>query len=74
MKVLKFKTNINCSNCVRSVSGFLDELKSIQQWHVDTEDPRKVLTVEGADIRSGEVIAAVEEAGFEITKMGMWKN
>ena len=26
MKEIKFKTNINCNNCVRAVSGFLDEV------------------------------------------------
>ncbi len=62
---LQFKTNINCSNCIRSVSGFLKEVDGIVHWEVDTNDPDKILTVEGA-VPADAVIAAVEEAGFDI--------
>ncbi|MFM9950144.1 MAG: heavy-metal-associated domain-containing protein [Saprospiraceae bacterium] len=64
---LQFKTNINCSNCVRSVSGFLKEVGGIVRWEVDTANPDKILTVEGA-VPADAVIAAVEEAGFDIEK------
>ena len=62
---LQFKTNINCSNCVRSVSGFLNDVGGIVRWEVDTANPDKILTVEGA-VPADAVIAAVEEAGFDI--------
>jgi len=71
---IKYKTNINCENCIRSVTNFLNEVKSIDNWHVDIENPQKVLTVEGTNIDSEEVQNAVEEAGFDLTRMGMWKN
>lgn len=64
-KTLQFKTNINCSNCVRSVSGFLNEVDGITRWEVDTANPEKILTVAGA-VPAEVVIAAVEEAGFDI--------
>ncbi|MCP3931437.1 MAG: heavy-metal-associated domain-containing protein [Bacteroidetes bacterium] len=66
MKTLKFKTNINCSNCVRSVSGFINDVKSIQHWEVDTENPDKILSVQGKEITEVEIIEAVEDAGFDI--------
>ena len=62
---LKFKTNINCGNCIRSVSGFLNELENIR-WEVDTTTPDKVLTVEGESLDEAEIIDAVESAGFEL--------
>jgi copper chaperone CopZ len=62
---LQFKTNINCSNCVRSVSGFLKAVDGIVRWEVDTDNPDKILTVEGT-VPADAVIAAVEEAGFDI--------
>lgn len=62
---LQFKTNINCSNCVRSVSGFLKEVGGIVHWEVDTGNPDKILTIEGTALADA-VIAAVEEAGFDI--------
>jgi copper chaperone CopZ len=61
----EFKTNINCGSCVRSVTGFLDDVPGVTIWRVNTEDPRKILSVEG-DADSAAVIAAVEDAGFDI--------
>ena len=70
-KELKFKTSINCSNCVRSVTGFLDDVKGIDKWNVDTDHPEKILTVEGVDIlQKSAVIEAVEDAGFDIQIIG----
>ena len=66
MTKLKFKTNINCGNCVRSVSGFISEVNNIKAWVVDTDDPEKILTVEGEDLKQEAIIEAVEEAGFDI--------
>lgn len=68
MTTLQFKTNINCGNCVRTVTGFLNEVEGIEKWEVDTNHPNKILTVNGA-IAKEEVIAAVEEAGFDIEAM-----
>lgn len=67
MSELKFKTTINCNNCVRSVSGFLNEDKNIQHWEVDINNPDKILTVKGEHITAKEVVDLVEEAGFDIT-------
>jgi copper chaperone len=65
-KQLQFKTNINCGNCVRSVTGFLNDVDAIEKWEVDTANPDKILTVEGEDLDPDAVIEAVEEAGFDI--------
>ena len=65
MEKLQFKTNINCSNCIRTVTGFLNDLKVIERWEVDTQNPAKILTVEGA-VEAATVIEAVEDAGFDI--------
>jgi len=62
---LQFKTNINCGNCVRSVTNFLNDVPSIETWQVDTDNPEKILTVEGEDVTAEAVIEAVEEAGFD---------
>ena len=66
---LKFKTNINCGNCVKSVSGFINEVKSIEAWSVDTDIPEKILTVDGENITASSIIEVVEEAGFDIELM-----
>lgn len=65
METLKFKTNINCGSCIRSVTGFIEDVKGIDHWEVDTDNPDKILTVKGA-VTTKEVIDAVEDAGFDI--------
>ena len=67
MKKVEFKTNINCNNCIRSVTPFLNQVDTIEMWKVDTENPDKILTVElDEDGTEEEVRNAVTEAGFEI--------
>jgi copper chaperone len=66
MKSIQFKTNINCGNCVKSVSGFLNDVNNVQKWEVDTSVSDKILTVNGDDVVVEEVIEAVEDAGFDI--------
>lgn len=61
----QFKTNINCGNCIRSVTSFLDQVPGLDRWRVDTDDPRKVLYTWGK-ATPADIIAAVDEAGFDI--------
>ena len=65
-KELKFKTNINCNNCIRSVTGFLNDVKEIEHWEVDIDNPNKILTVVGEFVTPEKIVEAVEEAGFDI--------
>lgn len=64
MTTYKFKTNINCGSCIRSVTPFLNELDSVEEWSVDTEDPSKVLTVESEENNASEILKAISESGF----------
>lgn len=68
MTTLKFETNINCGNCVRSVTGFLNDVEGIESWEVDTSAREKWLTVQGS-ATAAAVMEAVEDAGFEIKKV-----
>ncbi len=65
-KILKFKTNINCGGCVAKVSPFLNEVKDIRHWEVDTANKDKILTVQVEGITEENVMKKVQEAGFNI--------
>jgi copper chaperone len=65
MKTYKFKTNINCGGCIKTVTPYLNQLKDVE-WNVDTDDKRKVLEVKSDSISEQEVIDKVTEAGYEI--------
>ena len=66
MKTVKYKTNINCGGCIKSVTPFLNELDNVDTWKVDIENPDKILQVELDDDNEVLVIDAVKKAGFEI--------
>ncbi len=61
----QFKTNINCGNCVRTVTNFLNDVEGIEQWKVDTDNPDKILTVTGV-ASTATIVEAIEDAGFDI--------
>jgi copper chaperone CopZ len=62
----QFKTNINCSNCVRAVTNFLNDVPGITKWSVDTDNPEKILTVEGS-AKQEDIEEAIDDAGFDIS-------
>lgn len=65
-KTLKFKTNINCRECVVKVTPFLNEAEGICHWDVDTTTKDKILNVHSEGISEQEVMKKVQEAGFKI--------
>ncbi|MFY0686620.1 MAG: heavy-metal-associated domain-containing protein [Cyclobacteriaceae bacterium] len=70
MKKLTYKTNINCGGCIQSVTPFLNEVDDIDSWKVDTDNPDKILTIEGEeDLSSKEIIDTVIKAGFMIEEI-----
>lgn len=62
---LNFKTTINCGNCVRTVTPFLNELEGVKSWKVDTENPDKILTVEVENVSPELIIETIEDLGFD---------
>ena len=68
MTTLKFKTNINCASCIKSIGPFLNEIPNIS-WSVDTGVSDKILTIEGEDPDRNKIILTVEDAGFEIEEL-----
>jgi len=63
MTTQRFKTTINCANCLRAVTPALNAEPAIASWQVDTTTPDKVLTV-ATTLTPAQVQALVEEAGF----------
>lgn len=67
METIKFKTNINCAACVAKVTPVLNENTSVEKWEVDTQNPDKILTVEGENISQQELIQSLEKIGYKAT-------
>jgi len=71
MKTVRYKTNINCEGCLKSVSPFLNQLDNIDTWKVDIENPEKILEVNLEDEDTATVTDAVKKAGFEIEEINL---
>jgi copper chaperone len=61
---LKFKTNINCGNCIKAVTPFMEAERAIEEWNVDTSVPEKILTVKGENINAGLIVDTLANAGY----------
>jgi copper chaperone len=64
MATQRFKTTINCANCLRAVTPALNAEPAITAWQVDTTTPDKILSVD-TSLTPTQVAALVEEAGFK---------
>lgn len=69
MSTYKFKTSINCQNCVNLVKVYMEEVPNLGKWEVETTDPNKILTVQGEGLNADDVKAKVAEAGFTIEEI-----
>lgn len=65
MGTMKFKTNINCSNCVAKVTPFLNKKVGKDSWSVDTESDDKILTVDTTEFTPEDIVKTIKRTGFE---------
>ncbi|PQJ73205.1 heavy-metal-associated domain-containing protein [Polaribacter butkevichii] len=69
MTIVKYKTNIHCGSCIKSVTPVLNNLDNIDLWKVDLEHDDKILEVTLDDEDKNSVVEAVKSAGFEIEEI-----
>lgn len=65
MKILKFKTNINSEEDVKTLRPYLDQESTISRWNIDTDNPENVLSASGEELEIDTVKKLVEKAGYE---------
>ncbi|MEX2336020.1 MAG: hypothetical protein WD555_01970 [Fulvivirga sp.] len=68
MKLLQFKTDMNCECCVRSLVPYMAAIKGMEYWDVNIYVPEKTLKV-GGNVSRHEVTEAVEKAEFKIERL-----
>lgn len=66
---LKFKTNINCNNCVARVKPSIEKVAGINNCKVDIDNPDKILTVKSSGATAQQIVDAVESVGFDIEQV-----
>ncbi|MCI2228832.1 heavy-metal-associated domain-containing protein [Polaribacter sp. MSW13] len=69
MTTVKYKTNIHCGNCIKSVTPVLNNLDNVDFWKVDLEHEDKILEITLDNEDKTSVVKAVKSAGFEIEEI-----
>ena len=69
MDTLKFKTTINCGTCIAKVTPILNSNEEIEKWNVDTENPDKILTVEGENIDEADLVKSLSKIGYKAERV-----
>jgi len=69
MKTIQLKTNIMCGSCIEKVTPVLNKEFGENNWKVDTQNPKKVLTVTAENVDEKDVIKAVEQAGYKAEEL-----
>jgi copper chaperone len=69
MKTIEVKTNIMCGSCIAKVTPVLNETFGQDNWKVDTQNPKKILTVSAENANETDVIKAVEKAGYKAEEL-----
>jgi copper chaperone len=69
MEIKQFKTNIMCGSCIEKVTPVLNEALGENNWKVDTQNPKKILTVSVENASEDDVIKAVEKAGYKAEEL-----
>lgn len=69
MTIIKYKTNIQCTGCIKSLTPVLNNLDNINSWKVDLDNQDRILEVELDDDNKEEVFNAVKGLGFEIEEV-----
>ncbi len=69
MQTKQFKTNIMCGSCIAKVTPVLNETFGENNWEVDTQNPKKVLTVSTEGDNINDVIKTVQKAGYKAEEL-----
>ena len=69
MSTFRFKTNLKCGGCIRAITPGLEKLNIVDSWHVDLENPDKILEIVAPQDISDQVIESVKKAGYQISRL-----
>jgi len=65
MKTKQFKTNIMCGDCIAKVTPVLNEAFGENNWHLDTKNPNKILSVLSENTDERKVKIVLKKAGYK---------
>ncbi len=73
MKTVKFKTNLKCNGCVKTITPNMDSINEIESWRVFLDVQEKTLEVDYDNYSEDEITSAIQDAvtkaGYNIEKL-----
>lgn len=69
MGTKQFKTNIMCGSCIAKVTPVLNEIVGENNWKIDTQNPKKILTVNREDSKENDIINALQKVGYKAEEL-----
>jgi copper chaperone len=69
MKAIELKTNIMCGSCIAKVTPVLNEIVGENNWKVDIQNPKKILTLTTDDAGKNEVIKSLIKVGYKAEEL-----
>ncbi len=64
MEALTLKTDLHCNSCVNKVEPILLSNSDIEEYTIDLEHPDKVISINGKDLNSQNLISKFHDAGY----------
>ncbi len=58
-----------CGSCIEKVTPVLNKEFGENNWKVDTQNPKKILTVTADNADKNDVINAVQKAGYKAEEL-----
>ncbi len=62
METLKFKTNLKCDGCVKTITPYMNGIEGIESWQVDLDSPDKTVIINTNNSKKKKMRKAVEKA------------
>jgi len=59
---------ISCDHCKRTIEAAVGRLEGVESVSVDVEQKRVSVRFEGAVVAHEAIVAAIEEAGYEVAE------
>lgn len=62
---MEFKTNIMCGSCIAKVTPLLNEVVGENKWSVDTQNPKKILSINSDNVNEADLANALNKIGYK---------
>ncbi|GAA4239308.1 hypothetical protein GCM10022291_33100 [Postechiella marina] len=69
MITVKYKTNLHCNSCIKTITPALNKMDNVDFWKVDLNHQNKILEVNLDDDNKTDIIPTIEGLGFKIEEL-----